>query len=501
MISKIKKKCNYLFKHRGAILRKSISKGLKNKKDELGQFNTSQKLTDQICSLMNIKNNSVIIEPSFGSGNFLQSIKKKIKNYKEIIGIEIDPDVFKKIKGVKTINKNFYDFKFSNIDKNDYFVFIGNPPYRTPAISLKTHKKLVETLFSLYHVKGIKEEAVIFLLYTYHLFKTNSIDGEIHYILPKTIFFNPTPMFRSFYNFLRKNLKIVKLEDVDQNNFEGVNQDLVFASFKVDIEGKSENYKFFYNKSEKKFDDFIGEDVNTISYKKIFKKTYLGSVPAESFLLSCKNESLDNFKERICKIFDTETKVTESNLIELLSYNGEPHLQALKNKNPEKIKTVLAYIEEIKNNKNIDKNIFLNSSNYKPIVHRKESRFYFRHESLKKVSFIYIINSKPTKSFFFTCNPNKISSDYFGYCDYDVNRNSSPGGIRTVPIKGIENNLTENFKIWWDKNSNGLPYTEVFEYLLYISKSEWYKEQKKKYNKMYFGIPKIFDKNFKKLTD
>lgn len=477
-------------------MRKSISKGLKNKKDELGQFNTNKDLTDELCLSISVPKNSIVIEPSFGTGNFLNSIKKHIKDIKKIVGVEIDSEVYQIIEGVETYNKNFYDFQIDNINSNDYYVFIGNPPYRTPAGSLKTHKNLIDDIFNLYDIKGIKEEAVIFILYTYYLLKKNNLNGECHYILPKTIFLNPTKLFKTFYSFLRKNFKIISIKDVDSKNFDGVSQDLVFVSLKM-IDNNTENYYFDYNEDKVSFDEFIGADKEVISYKDIFVKTYLGSVPAESFLLSCKGEPIESFQKRMENLFDPETNVTHSNLISLLSFNGKPHLQALKNENKEKIDTVLGYILEIKENTEIDKNIFCDIQNYKSIVHRKEIRYYFRHESLKKVSFVYIINSNPCKSFYFTSNPNKISTDYFGYCDYDVNRNSSPGGLRTVPIDNIEDNLKPNFKKWWNENSS-LPYDKIFEYLIHISKSDWYKTQKNKYNKMYFGIPKKFDDTFNK---
>jgi hypothetical protein len=70
---------------------------------------------------------------------------------------------------------------------------------------------------------------------------------------------------------------------------------------------------------------------------------------------------------------------------------------------------------------------------------------------LKKYDFVYILNPKPKKSFYFTGNPTKISSDYFGYTEYDINRNSSPGACRTVPIENIEivdnvNGETEDYE-------------------------------------------------------
>ena len=109
-----------------------------------------------------------------------------------------------------------------------------------------------------------------------------------------------------------------------------------------------------------------------------------------------------------------------------------------------------------------------------------------------------MLNSSPKPSFYFTGNPTKISTDYFGYTEYDVNRNSSPGALRTVPIENIQNNIKDEFIAFWEENTNR-PITDIFQYLLSVSKSEWWVKRKKRLNKQYFCIPKyIIIKDFEK---
>ena len=109
------------------------------------------------------------------------------------------------------------------------------------------------------------------------------------------------------------------------------------------------------------------------------------------------------------------------------------------------------------------------------------------------MSFVYEINPNPQRSFYFTGNPSKSSTDYFGYCDYDITRNSSPGACRTIPIMGLEENITQEFKNWWSKQELG-SYHEIFDLCLKVSKSGWYKNMKKNFNRFYFGIPKDLKK-------
>ena len=109
----------------------------------------------------------------------------------EKIGIELDKDIFTSVNGfqnTKLLNQNFYDF---SIDSDKELIFIGNPPYRTPARSLNTHKNFILSLTRKYSVLGIREEAVFFLLHTIDLIKESKKgEGEIHYILPKCILKN-----------------------------------------------------------------------------------------------------------------------------------------------------------------------------------------------------------------------------------------------------------------------------------------------------------------------
>ena len=242
--------------------------------------------------------------------------------------------------------------------------------------------------------------------------------------------------------------------------------------------------------NEKNNDEKIGSVEDYWDYTKIFKRTYLGSVPCESIFLSSRGESIENFKDRMVRLYSS----TFENLDDNLRYNGNAHLKVLNGDNVElkekKIEVIWSYLEEIRNKFSDSFITVLNDiDNYKLINHRNEIRYYFRNNNLKKMSFVYEINPNPQKSFYFTGNPSKSSTDYFGYCEYDITRNSSPGACRTIPIENIGDNLTDDFKKWWNDNELG-DYSKIFEMFVDVSKSQWYRNMKKKYNRFYFGIPK-----------
>lgn len=477
------------------------NKNIQNKKYILGQFFTAPYICEAIVKDIKIEPGDIIIEPSFGSGNFITALKN-VSNKK--IGIELDTDVFDAgLADENTIllNKNFYDF---DIKTNNKLIFIGNPPYRTPAYSLTTHKNFVLGLTKKYNVPGIREEAVFFILHTIDIINKNGGIGEIHYILPKSILKNNSKFFNRFKEFLKQQCWFMNIKSLKGSEFDGVAQDLICLSLK--IKPNQNNLANSFNKESSMkiqkdvlvdneyvdLDEYLcitSED--SIPFQKIFKHTYLGSVPCESLLMSVKNEPMEHFMLRLTDII-SDVDINTDKLYNKLQYNNKFHLKLFDNpKNSpvvqKKLDIILSYVKNIQQKNMLDE--FKNVDNYKEINVRDGIRFYFRCEKIKKnKNFVYEINPNPCKSFYFTGNPSHSSTDYFGFCNYDINRNVSPGANRTVPIDNLEDNLTEFFKQWWRSNTSE-PYEEIFNYIIYISKTNWYKNKKKDNKRFYFAIP------------
>lgn len=443
-------------------------KDLNIKKNQLGQFMTPDVLSEQI-----LKDNydGLIIEPSFGTGSFLYKLEKQ---YTNTIGIEYDTELYNQYTGTSQIyNQSFYTFNLNKWMPTTVSI-IGNPPYRTPAISLKSNdKERIKQLVKKYNLIGIKEEAVFFIAHAIDIILDINANGIISFILPKTLFENNSNGFKHFRTFLNKYAPVISITDI--NDYPEVSQTLCHVKFIV-------NRSTTINLT----DSLVLND--TITFQQIFKRTYLGSIPCESLFLSSRDESKNSFIFRMVDIFQNDTNIKDG-----LQYNGKYHLRALNNGSAEKFSIIQGYVDLIKANFSL--NEFANPNNYFKIQHRTEERWYFRHSGLSKLGFIYLLNSNPCNSFYFPGNPSRTSTDYFGYCEYDCNRNSSPGANRTIPIDNIEDNIHDSFKLYWKENTNR-PITDIFEYILYISKSSWYKEYKAKHQRFYFGIPKIFDDSF-----
>ncbi len=478
-------------------------KNVQSDKYILGQFFTPLFICKKIIDNINFCD-SLIIEPSYGTGNFLKTMSD-IPNDK--IGIELDKNLFAKYKdnSTKLLNMDFYDF---NIKTDKKLIFIGNPPYRTPAHSLSTHKQLIQKITKKYDIPGIREEAVFFILHTIDIILENGGNGEIHYIIPESILKNNSKFFVRFKQFLKETCYFLNIMTIKGTDFDDVSQDLVCLSLKIERhQNKVSNNLLNYDKPitekfvtvdgiKKNLDEYLClSNTNFIPFQKIFKRTFLGSVPCESLLMSVAGEPLEHFQTRLCQIIEDKNISTER-LYKLLQYNGKRHLKVFDNPYDSeivqnKLRIILSYVKNIQEKDGILQE-FLDKKNYKPIMGREVSHYYFRCEKIKKhKNFVYELNPNPCPSFYFTGNPSHSSTDYFGFCDYDCNRNVSPGANRTVPIDDIETNLTDFFKDWWRKHTNE-PFSDIFNYIIYVSKTPWYNNMKKTNKRFYFAIPMEF---------
>lgn len=440
----------------------------------LGQFMTPETITNDIfVNLDKVNNNSIFIEPSFGTGNFIKSLLNNGIDKNSIVGIEIDLKLFEhsNLNIPNLFNLNYYDF---NLTFDKYIHFIGNVPFRTPALSLQSHSSEVKRLAKKYRVGGIREEAVFFILKTLEIIEKSKNGGRISFIIPKSLLTNNSKFFKTFHQLINEKFKIIKILDLPKNIFEGASLDTCLLDIEYDTIS---------------INNLLETNDNYWNFNEIFKRTYLGSVPCESIFVSSVNESKDEFKNRLIKLFTEYPK----NILDNLKHNNLAHLKILNGNNADliskKLEIITLYILEIKAKIPNFIELLKDDNSFKEINHRTSTRFYFRNSLLKRLSFVYEINPNPCKSFYFTGNPSSTSYDYFGYCDYDITRNSSPGACRTIPIENLEKNLNYEFKIWWDLYVKK-DYNHIFELFVKTYKSKWYKTMKHKYKRFYFGIPK-----------
>ena len=93
-----------------------------NSKNKHGQYFTPRHVADLMVSLLKTNKSGKVLEPSSGKGVFLDALLDS--NFKNITGIEIDPDLAKH-KKIKVINTSFVSWD----PDSKYDAVIGNPPY------------------------------------------------------------------------------------------------------------------------------------------------------------------------------------------------------------------------------------------------------------------------------------------------------------------------------------------------------------------------------------
>lgn len=121
-----------------------------NERIEYGDFQTNAVLSQKVCALLREEGIApkIVLEPTFGQGNFILSALKTFDSIEQIIGVEIyKPYIWdtkfsilehflEKTSDKKPIitlyHQSVFDFDFSKIDlENKELLILGNPPWVT----------------------------------------------------------------------------------------------------------------------------------------------------------------------------------------------------------------------------------------------------------------------------------------------------------------------------------------------------------------------------------
>ena len=128
----------------------------------LGQFFTKNREVEFMVNMM--KNDGPILEPSCGSGAFLDKLPPKA------IGLELDPDVAPK----GSLLMDFFDLG----TKNKFATIIGNPPY------VANDKILAKTREKLKSLENYSGKTNLFVLFIEKCLDHLEEDGELIFIVP-----------------------------------------------------------------------------------------------------------------------------------------------------------------------------------------------------------------------------------------------------------------------------------------------------------------------------
>jgi ubiquinone/menaquinone biosynthesis C-methylase UbiE len=122
-----------------------ITKSRNNSVIEYGDYQTPFNFSRSVCSKLRGVYSlcpTVVIEPTFGTGNFIESAVSEFDTVKNVYGIELNNNYYQSAKKrlysqdteyeIDLYNADIFSFDFTdikeNITKNDNVLIIGPPP-------------------------------------------------------------------------------------------------------------------------------------------------------------------------------------------------------------------------------------------------------------------------------------------------------------------------------------------------------------------------------------
>ncbi len=292
----------------------------KNKKNKYGQYFTPELIANFMIKLADIQKNSKILEPSSGTGIFLDLLQKK--GFDNFSAYEIDTELAKKHQIVR--NESFVSAEI----EEKYDLIIGNPPY----IRWKNLENELKNELSTNHLwnkyfNSLCDYSYLFILKSIELLEEN---GQLIFITPEywlntmhskslrnymlrngyfseIYHFNETPIFEKatvstiIFKFIKtksdknKNINIVKYY---------ANRKLT-AQIIENIKNKipDEKTEVFQAKQFKENDRWLLTDDDTIKEFQIFENKCKKQIPKQTLsLFEDKNTTEYHTIGKICEI-------------------------------------------------------------------------------------------------------------------------------------------------------------------------------------------------------
>ena len=189
----------------------TLSKELRS---EQGIFFTPKKARDVLfMKLAELKvNPKTILEPSFGSGEFLLDARR-IYPEAHILGVEKNEDLFKSVQSPPQTTLTCCDFLTW---KGKADLILGNPPY----FVLKTDKMVAKEkkAFSKAHASSMTGRPNIYILFLHKCLEEHlETDGFLAFIIPTSLY--NCSYYQPMRNYIQKHTTICHLENLNKPGF------------------------------------------------------------------------------------------------------------------------------------------------------------------------------------------------------------------------------------------------------------------------------------------
>lgn len=208
---------------------------------KLGQYMTPYDIIEASLKSIDIKKFKNILEPSCGTGQFIDKISHSNKRVK-ITGIEIDKKIFdiinvkfKDNKKVTIFNEDFLLFDFKD---TKYDLIIGNPPYFEINKKNKIYKTYNEIITK--YKEYLNGRTNIYSLYLKKSIELLEEEGILLFVIPTSL------LSSKYFEGIRKNIvatcNIIKIEILNSDSFEdALQQTMIFGLQKLNHNEKSDN--------------------------------------------------------------------------------------------------------------------------------------------------------------------------------------------------------------------------------------------------------------------
>jgi tRNA1(Val) A37 N6-methylase TrmN6 len=260
---------------------------------ENGQYMTPFDIIDESLKIIKIKEFESILEPSCGTGQFIEKISLQNKKAK-IVGIELDKAIYDYIKDSFSKNVTIMkdDFLLKDFGQTKYDLIIGNPPY------FEIDKKKTP------YTNIIKSNSDVLLgrINIYTLFIKKSIDlletsGVLLFVIPTSLL--SSKYFEKIRSYIVDKCRILNIRILNSNDFEdALQQTMIFVLEKLNV-GEKNDGKFIiklgntiiFNESYEKYN----EEIKNKKFIKDYKcKVKTGSIVWNQHKDSLTNEKKDN---------------------------------------------------------------------------------------------------------------------------------------------------------------------------------------------------------------
>jgi adenine-specific DNA-methyltransferase len=246
----------------------------KNLKKKLGAFYTPDKTSDFILSLIKNENTKTFLEPSFGDGSFLRSIKKHSPTSR-ITAIDIDENAVSKFTAVNDIsNIQIFCRNFLEIKNISFDCAVGNPPFVRQRSLSESEINAANEIIVKNLGDNFPKDVSLWLPFLIHSIDLLNKNGSLGFVLPYEITF--VNYANDIWSYICKRFGSVKVIRIKERIFPEIMQEVIILILeKKGGVSASVNYKGYKNideASDKKHLFNVDITIDQIrTNKKIFK--------------------------------------------------------------------------------------------------------------------------------------------------------------------------------------------------------------------------------------